>query len=219
MIKLNKLQEPEILRTNKTQWTEDYKTAKSCKSSDLETLKSRYRHPDIKKQILLETSEKCAYCESKIRHIYPGDVEHIKPKSEFEDNIFEWFNLTLSCGECNRRKLANYDEDIGVINPYLDEPDDHLSAHGATIFPRPGDDKGKLCCYLFELNRIDLVERRKEQLEKIQLKLDEFVKAENPLLRKLIERQIENLKSPSNEYAMITRAFIKSSLKKKEAKK
>lgn len=214
MIKLNKRQEPDILIKNKTQWTEDYKTAKANKTSNLEDLKSRYRHSEIKDQILLETNRKCAYCESKIRHIYPGDIEHIKPKSDFEDDIFEWKNLTFSCGECNRRKLNNYDEQIGIINPYETDPEKHLFVSGALIFPRLGDDIGKIACLLFELNRTELAERRKDELDRLHLQLDNYARETNPLAKKLLKRQIDRLKDSSNEYSMVKKAFIDSQLKK-----
>lgn len=212
MIKLDKLQEPDVLRLNKAQWTQEYKTAKHSGAANIDELKNRYRHPEIKQQIVRETHEKCAYCESKIRHTYPGDIEHIKPKSDFEDDIFEYENLTLACGECNRRKNDNYDEDIGIMNPYEVEPEEHLLAYGPLIFPRPGDDTGKLAYELFDLNRTELIERRKDSLDYLQLQIDQYASEKNAVLKKLYKRKVEKFKDASNEYAMVKRTFIRRAM-------
>jgi hypothetical protein len=54
--------------------------------------KNRYRHPEIKAALLYETHHKCAYCESKIGHNCPGDIEHKIPKARRQDLIFNWNN-------------------------------------------------------------------------------------------------------------------------------
>ena len=49
------------------------------------TLKESFkieRDKSIKEQILKETHGKCVYCESKISHVCPGDIEHILPKNK-----------------------------------------------------------------------------------------------------------------------------------------
>ena len=64
------------------------------------TKQNRYSRPEIKAELIAETKGKCAYCESKITHIYPGDIEHIIPKSIFPRLTFTWANLTLGCYWC-----------------------------------------------------------------------------------------------------------------------
>ena len=120
----------------------------------------------------------------------------------------------MSCGECNRRKLDNYDDEIGIINPYETDPENHLFATGAIIFPRLGDSIGKLAYELFELNRIELLERRNEKLTNLQIQLDRFATETNETLKKLYKRQIEKAKENHNEYAMVTKAFIKLAMNK-----
>ena len=213
MIKLTKQTEPDVLSKNKQQWKQDYEEAKSTGASNIESLKTRYRDPEIKEVIVRETNGKCAYCESKIRHSYPGDVEHIKPKSKFADELFEWENLTLSCGECNRRKNDNYDEEFGILNPYEVDPENHLISYGPLIFPRAGDTIGKIAYELFELDRIELLERRKDHLDKLQLIVDKYASESNETLKRLYKRNVDRCKDPSNEYAMVARAFILRAMK------
>lgn len=213
MIKLNKLPEPRVLQDNKTRWTQEYKDAKAAKVSDLSFYKYRYRDPQVKSQIVSETSEKCAYCESKIRHISPGDIEHIKPVAEFDDEIFKWENLTLSCQECNRRKLDNYDSEVGILNPYQTDPHDHLVAAGPMILPKIGDTAGKIAYEIFQLNRFSLLERRLDKVEALRLLLENYANETNTTLRKLYRRRIEAEKDGSKEFAMVARAYITSCLK------
>ena len=73
-----------------------------------DSLSNCYRHADVKASILNETAEKCAYCESKVTHVYWGDVEHIKPKDLFPWHRLDYDNLTLSCAICNNNKNSYY---------------------------------------------------------------------------------------------------------------
>ena len=65
---------------------------------------NKYRHRKIKDA--LETmfhDGKCAYCESPIRVVTYGHIEHFYPKGNpnYVDKTFEWDNLLLSCDICN----------------------------------------------------------------------------------------------------------------------
>ncbi|GEQ86445.1 hypothetical protein ULMS_19530 [Patiriisocius marinistellae] len=73
-----------------------------------------YSHKDTKKALKKIFKSKCAYCESFIMHIEPGDIEHFRPKAEVHTKNGEvlipgyywlgadWKNLLLSCIKCNR---------------------------------------------------------------------------------------------------------------------
>ncbi|RCJ30529.1 hypothetical protein A6769_33265 [Nostoc punctiforme NIES-2108] len=106
MRRLVKQKCPEILEQNHKAWTTEYLNIISSNGKPTKTQSGRYRHPQIKQTILLETHGKCVYCESKVTHIYPGDIEHIKPKSLYPTEIFSWLNLTLACSICNTNKAA-----------------------------------------------------------------------------------------------------------------
>src|SRR5205085_10917652 len=90
---------------------------------------------------------KCAYCESKVKHVSSGDVEHFRPKQRVEGNEthrgYYWLAYTLrnlfpSCERCNRAGKMNKfpveadsyvygpDEDLSrehplLLNPYDDD--------------------------------------------------------------------------------------------------
>ena len=73
-----------------------------------------YRDSEVKDALVKLFKGKCAYCESKFLHIYPGDVEHFRPKGEIEEAnppkkpgyywlASDWDNLLLSCRNCNQK--------------------------------------------------------------------------------------------------------------------
>lgn len=95
MISLSKRPKPDILVNKETQWTSELMTYVNSSQKVPENIKGRNRHPEIKKELLKETNEKCAYCESKIPHIDHGDIEHIMPKSKEPEKTFLWENLLL----------------------------------------------------------------------------------------------------------------------------
>ena len=65
-------------------------------------------------------------------------------------------------------KLYGYLPSVQLINPYQDNPDEHLYACGPLIFPKPNDVSGKLTFEVLELNRLPLVERRMDRIDKIR---------------------------------------------------
>lgn len=71
---------------------------------------SAYKGDDVVTTLKSAFNGKCAYCESKILHVAPPDIEHFRPKGEVtEDDTHpgywwlaaDWENLLLSCRDCN----------------------------------------------------------------------------------------------------------------------
>src|SRR6266852_2525323 len=104
MIKLTKGPIPEVLAANSAAWTEEYMQYVQNGEVVPSNVAFRYRHPQIKTALVNETREKCAYCESKNRHVSPGETDHIAPRSRRPDLAFVWDNLTYTCDECNHAK-------------------------------------------------------------------------------------------------------------------
>lgn len=102
------------------------------KSQSSTTFKyAAYRDPDVKNGLKRLFNEKCAYCETRVLHAQPGDVEHFRPKAAVDTKIkgianlsakvkapppakekikpgyywlaADWNNLLLSCNTCNRK--------------------------------------------------------------------------------------------------------------------
>ncbi|MEQ1484369.1 HNH endonuclease [Methyloglobulus sp.] len=209
MIKLTKASKPDILVKNADTWTKTLldKINNNVKPTDTE--KTKYRHPEIKAAIVLETNGKCAYCESKLKHVHHGDIEHISPKSLIPEKTFDWENLTLACEICNQNKSDKDPHLQHIIDPYQIDPSLHLVFMGALVFPL-GSKLGKNTEVIIDLNRVALCETRKEKLEQVMAIFETILREDLPVIvRKTIyDNLLVNEGSPSSAYsAMITAAI------------
>lgn len=213
MIKLTKIEEPDILKENSFKWSEEYLNCIKNNVKPSNTIKYRYREKSIKEQILIETYGKCAYCESKVGHVCPGDIDHILPKNKNArpELYVNWENLTLSCETCNRNGKKDYfDENDPLINPYDDNPEEHLIAAGPFIYNKPGDRKGYITTKILDLNRISLIERRKERIENINNLLDKWASEKNKHIKAILEEQLIKEASCDKEYSFIIKSYLQN---------
>lgn len=110
-----------------------------------------YGHESVKAALIEAQHRKCSFCESKIRHVTYGDVEHYRPKAGYRQEqdtplqrpgyywlAYKWSNLLLSCPLCNRRFKKNL---FPILNP-----DDRATSHRDEVnqenpvFLHPGRD-------------------------------------------------------------------------------
>lgn len=217
MIKLKKGPEPKILIDNAEKWTEEYRKCLDNNEKPSSTIANRYNRSEIKSALEEETHGKCAYCESYIKDISYGDVEHILPKNKDArpDLYVTWSNLTLSCEICNRSgKGTYYNTKIPLINPYVDNPEDHFVEMKAFIKEIPGDQRAKTTIEILKLNRAGLVERRKERIDSIEFLLDlwkSLNKTESNRennIRNELEKQIRKEVTEDKEYLSTVRSFL-----------
>lgn len=161
-----------------------------------------YRHPDVKDAIVIETAQKCAYCESYITHVYWGDVEHIWPKHDQcrPELRFDYENLTLACSKCNNNKRDYCDHIVPLVNPYRDEVDDHFLWLGPLTWATAHSDRGEITVSRLKLNRWELVQRRQERIEAVgRLARRYLAQPEGPLKDALLE-QIQEETFEEREY-------------------
>ena len=200
--------EPAVLGQNCAQWTAEFCGLKSSGQTIPDSVRYRYRNPAIKAAILLEAHGKCAYCESKIPHTSPGDIEHITPSSKCPEMAFMWVNLVLACSECNRRKLDYFNPAEPLIHPVDDDPAEHLKFLGALIFPALSSGKGFLTTRKLELNRTALLERRKDRLDAMHTLL-ELWSTSTPEKKTLLAKQVLQEIQSDREYSATLNAFVK----------
>lgn len=82
---------------------------------------------ESKGQLIVESAEKCAYCECSVPQVAHGDVEHFRPKSKYWWLAYCYENYLFSCQICNQ--IYKGDEfPVGAqalkepqVNPALDE--------------------------------------------------------------------------------------------------
>lgn len=212
MIKINKLPKPEVLADNEEQWTDEYIRRKSGDLSIPKAAETRYRHPDIKSTLRLESHDKCIFCESKISHVFPGETDHIIPSSKRPEYIVKWDNLGYVCKECNRNKHNYYDERIPLLNPFVDEPKEYLLFVGPLVFPKPGRIRGTTTVEKLKLDRSALIERKKERLQNVQLLLERLELFPHGSAREFLLEEIEAEADSSREYSATVRQFLNQAL-------
>jgi len=161
LIPLTKTAEPAVLQRNAATWTAELLQKIADGDEPTKYLLGRYAHPDIKVALLIETSEKCAYCESSFRHVTYGDIEHIVPKAVEPTLRFAWHNLTIACDVCNTNKSDVAD----LVDPYACNPSLRFKFHGPLMWAVPTDNSAVLTEEQLDLNRSKLVERRCERIE------------------------------------------------------
>ncbi len=137
---------------------------------------------------------KCCYCESRVGVSSSPDIEHYRPKrgtrgtqGEYLDDHYwwlqlDWDNLMVACRTCNANKgtwfplsdeskRAPYRGDHAaeeplVLNPYVDNPDDHL-LFGDDGSVRPLTQRGDATITILRLNRKGLLAERLGQLQRM----------------------------------------------------
>jgi uncharacterized protein (TIGR02646 family) len=65
---------------------------------------------ESKTQLLAESNNKCAYCETPTRVVAYGDVEHFRPKSKYWWLAYSYENYLPSCGSCNQEYKKDFFE-------------------------------------------------------------------------------------------------------------
>lgn len=211
MIKLFKLPKPQILVKYAGKWAEEYC---NCFSNGIEPssiIANRYNNTEIKSTLEKETNGKCAYCESKIKHISYGDIEHILPKNSRArpDLYVEWTNLTLACEQCNRSgKGAYYDPNNTLINPYLDDPDTHFQALGPMIHHQIGDERAYITQHKLKLNRSELITRRSERINSVEQLLFSWQMATEGRIKDIIADQLRQESMADKEFSCIVKHFL-----------
>ena len=193
MIKITKESEPNVLKNNKSFWTNQLMKFVLNGQKIPKTVQNRYNHPEVKNALINETNGKCMYCESFIGHVASEHIEHYKPKAahKYPELTFEWTNLGLACPVCNSNKKDEFDENCAFVNPYTENPDDFFIAFGFIIYHKPGNSRAELTEKLLDLNRPELIERRKERIDSIIRIIELCAKEPNPTLKKMYKKEID----------------------------
>ena len=214
MIGLEKGDAPDVLVRNEPNWTAAVVGKIQSGETPTRTERNRYNHAEIKGALLAETHGKCAYCESKLRHVTYGDIEHVVPKADEPARWFDWTNLTIACDVCNTNKANAPGDGDAFIDPYAVDPEEHFWQMGPIMYARPGCDAAALTERLLKLNRADLVERRKKRQDQLMRMLDVIVRCNDPQLRDLLWEELSEESGADNEYAALTRTILEVALRR-----
>lgn len=171
---------------------------KTLKATDFDS--SVYGSVAVRKRLLKDQYEKCAYCEKKISDDIP-DVEHFRPKTICTQEkkcarylgywwlAYDWKNLLYSCPTCNRKYKKNFfplqqphkanptkasvkKEMPLLINPTTEDPRKYIEFNRHRILAKSKNAKGKKTIEVLGLNRKELRELRLKQWEDFMLAFD-----------------------------------------------
>lgn len=207
MRNLEKLPIPDVLATNHLEWLKEFLADKGNTTN-----KYRYRHSEIKARLKEETGWKCIYCESKIGHNTPGDVEHKVPSSKVDNLHFTWENLTIACTECNRRKNDYYEEEAEFLDPYNDDVESAVEHYGPILGWVIGNARAEITIKTLELDtniRFSLISRKIEKIEEINNVIERYVKDENQGIKELMKQKIKRMMDKKSEYSGMIVSIIK----------
>ncbi len=173
-------------------------------------LRTNYKHAENKAALQSASHGKCMYCESQVSHVYFGDVEHIRPKAEgkFPQLKFEWGNLGYCCARCNNAKNDEYEDACPLIDPYFEDPNEHLLAFGPLLRHKAGSERGALTIITVDLNRPELVERRGIRITELQSSIDACYRTASATVRQLLLDALEQESGITKEFSMFAAALI-----------
>jgi len=203
VISLEKGRAPSILELKGAAWTRAYVDAVN---SALPSRPERWRHREIIEALREEAGARCIYCEAAIEDVSYPHVDHIAPKSLFPERAHQWENLAWACERCNKAKGDFYSENVGLLNPFEDDPLEHLNFVGGMVFPRIGRQRGKITTLKLRLNRSGLLKSRARRLDELQTLVEQWSAAEEPLkgvLAFAIQEDVED-----GEFRQSCRAFL-----------
>ncbi len=206
MIRLTKGDEPIVLRDNREAWEQVLRDHATNGTEPSKADLNRYNEDGIKSALISETGGKCAYCESKFRHVTYGDIEHIVPKKLGVEHRFRWENLTLGCDVCNTKKGSREN----LVDPYVDDPENEFIILGPMVLPHPESDRATVTESALDLNRKDLLERRAERIKYLQKLLRIALSMREEADRRVLLDELRTVETTDNvEYAALSRSFIR----------
>jgi 5-methylcytosine-specific restriction endonuclease McrA len=209
MIHIEKSEKPDVLKQNENTWTTEYLEALEQTTPIPDRIRYRYRHPNIKLSLVNEVYGKCIYCERKVAF---GETDHIYPVSRRPELIVTWDNLGLVCKECNMYKGDYYDEAEPLLNPFSDDPLEHLAFYGPMILSKAGHQEGFRTIEALKLQRTEVFERRKERIERLQALIEQWSSLPEGSTKELAKNKILEEAENDKEFSAVVKAFLYQSL-------
>lgn len=211
MIKLQKIDEPQILKDNASTWEAELKSH-SAKSPQHKIIEKKYNHRQIREKLKIETRNKCAYCESIVTANSYLHIEHIFPKKGRPDRVFKWDNLTFSCSVCNTNKGTEEVDANTFVHPYNDDPRSAFRFKGPLIVSRGTGPASEVMIKNIDLNRAELVARRAKVTVEIESIFRQSLSIQISARRTYINLSIKSFIRECAEYSALANDFFVSLL-------
>ncbi len=205
MTPISKVEKPQVLNDNEVQWRDEYLAAKAAQIPVPDSIRYRYRHPDIKAALRLEAFGKCVYCETKVS---VGEADHVFPVEHRPELIVSWDNLLLVCKECNTHKSSYYSDTEPLLNPSTEDPSGHIYFFGPAVMPRDGSVKGLRTILRMKLGRTDLLQRRFERVDRLRPLVQEYRLQGAGQTKDLLRSAILEEAKGHAEYSALVRSYL-----------
>lgn len=168
MIGVHRPNEPLGFPQQRDRWEKEFQEmvnrSRPISSNDMwKRIRQRKIMKEYTNTLFVAFHHKCAFCESKPRHVSPLHIEHYRPKSnsEFQDYMFDWHNWLVACMSCNVNKGEYFADCSGepcLLDPTAEDPSIHVEFLRAQIIPKT--ERGKKTIEQIQLNRSELDEAR-----------------------------------------------------------
>lgn len=209
--RLTKEAKPAVLTEREAEWTAsylDWRARRAAGTAARESEPRRWGHAEIRESLETETNRKCCYCDSLIGAVAHEHIEHIKPRAHRPELVVNWENLTLACPKCNGYKGDYFSDTEPLLNPYTDDPQEHLSFLGATVTYRPGSEIGQRTVLKLRLYRTDLMLARSRRVEQVAQLVHQWAQADG-LLAETLAEIINEEASADAEHAATIQAYLR----------
>lgn len=199
--------------------------------------KTVYADESVKQALVKAQHGKCAFCESSIIHVQPGDIEHFRPKRAIVCKrrltrpgyywlAYEWDNLLLACEICNRRHKRNHfplldearrarkhNDTVSVehpvfIHPANEDPETLIGFRRHVPFARQGNTRAQKTIHALGLKRPSLMEQREQLLARLQLMVDVRNKCPDRTTREKIDKHLLDATKPDAPFSAMVRSFL-----------
>ncbi|MCG8805508.1 hypothetical protein G1K75_07540 [Tenacibaculum finnmarkense] len=119
---------------------------------------------------------KCCFSEIKLdtKSTYT-EIEHFYPKDLYPNEVVKWGNLLPSSKKCNTTKGKTDIKKETIINPFFDNPKEHLYFENFRLYPKDNSTTGKNTISIVALNdRLHFVSPRSEVSLKVLDLIEDF---------------------------------------------
>jgi len=172
-----------------------------------------WNKPFIREAVANISYGKCCYSECMLNEESKYlEIDHFYPKKYFPEKVVEWGNLLPTCKKCNTTKGEHNPDIEPIINPCIDNPQEHLYIENFRFYGKT--DKGKTTIDVVALNDrkhfvdkrykigIKIIENLEDIKQSIELNTTELknnIRFKNRYLQRI--KNLLNEGTKENEYA------------------
>ena len=196
-----------------------------------------YADDSVKAALVKAQHGKCAFCESRITHDQPGDVEHFRPKKGIARGkslsrpgyywlAYDWDNLLFACALCNRRHKRNSfpllrgsqrgrshldsvsKEQPLFIYPANEAPESMIGFRAHIPYARGGNIRARQTIEELGLKRKELMEVRAKHLARLRLLVEAAANLPRGSVRAKIEKHLQEATHDSEPFSSMVRSFL-----------